>query len=316
MGTFFFNSRGRLRAGWRLLLFLALLSFLGALFNALLIPFLPELDGLTPEGPSPSSPQEWHLILLLDGYLLIPLLLASWVMVRYVDRRPFASLGLSLRACLGRELLWGAALGGAMSGLYLVGGWLIGALQLKISSPSGELLGKLGLLLFGFLLAAAFEETLFHGYALQTLLEGIGVYPALFLISVVFSLSHRANPHIALIGLINIALASLLLALGYLKTRALWLPIGVHFSWNAFQALCGLPVSGLDFGPGLIQLELSGPEVLTGGAFGPEGGLLATAVFILALAFVVLSRRIKPSEPMAELWEEHIHPAFSRGLEL
>jgi len=318
MGTFFFNRRGRLRAGWRLLLFLAVLFSLGALFAAPLAPIIPE-EGALPggEGEGESlSPQEWRLALLLDGYLLIPVVLTSWLMVRYIDRRPFSSLGLSLKARLGRELLWGVALGGAMGGLYLMGSWLVGALEIEVGSPSWELLGELVLLLIGFLLAAAFEETLFHGYPLQTLLEGIGLYPTLFLISVAFSLLHRANPHITLIGLINIALASLLLALCYLKTRALWLPIGLHFSWNAFQALCGLPVSGLEFGPGLVQVKLSGPEALTGGAFGPEGGLLATAIFALTIAFVVLSRRIRPSEPMAKLWEEHIHPAFSGRLEL
>lgn len=297
MRSIFFNAR-RLRAGWRLLLFLALLFLLTGAFTLLLSSLIPELDELT---LSPTDRRS----LLLDGYLLLPLLLASWLMARYADRRPFTSLGLYLKAAWGKEFLVGAVAGFAMGGIYLLACSILGGLGISWGNAAW---GDLMLLIFGFLLAAAFEEALFHGYAFQTLIDGLGIYPALFLISIAFSLSHRANPGIELLGLINIGLAGLLLALGYLRTRALGLPIGIHFSWNLFQIIFSLPVSGLAFGGGPFRAEPRGAVLITGGPFGPEGGLITTALFSSAIVFFVLSRRIKPSAKMEALWRDHLEP--------
>ncbi|MGQ9734042.1 MAG: CPBP family glutamic-type intramembrane protease [Candidatus Bipolaricaulia bacterium] len=305
MRSIFFNAR-RMRSGWRILLFLALTYLLlAASISLLLALFL----GLGLEALDSSDPRS----LLLEGYLFLPLLLASWFMVRYIDRRPFASLGLSFKARWVRELLIGVAIGLGMGGLFLAASGLLGTIRLSWRGPSWP---ELGLLLFGFLLAAAFEETFFHGYPLQTLIEGLGVYPALFIISIGFSLLHRFNPHFSLIGSINIGLAGLLLALGYLKTRALWLPIGLHLSWNLFQVSLSLPVSGLNFNGGLFYPEVMGPELLSGGKFGPEGSLITTAAFALAITFLALTRAIRPSPAQAKLWQESLFPPSPKGLEL
>ncbi|MCR4404130.1 MAG: CPBP family intramembrane metalloprotease [Candidatus Acetothermia bacterium] len=305
MRSIFFNPR-RLRPGWRLLLFIALLFVLMEVFT------LP-VSLLWPELAEPALSATDTRALLLDGYFLLPLLLASWLMARYIDRRPFASLGLNPRKPWAKEFLTGAGLGLAMGAAYLGASALLGGVSLRLGSTSTR---ELALLILGFLLAAGFEETLFHGYGFQTLIEGLGAYPALFLISVFFSLAHRSNPGISLVGLINIGLAGLLLALGYLRTRALGLPIGIHFAWNLFQIVFSLPVSGLAFASGPLRAELRGDPLLTGGGFGPEGGLIATAVFAGAVAFLALSRQIRPSPLSEALWKEHLHPPSSRGLEL
>jgi len=300
MQTIFFNER-RLRAGWRLLLF-------GALLFSLMAAFTAPWSALFPE---PGEADLGKLSLLLDGYLLLPLFLASWLMARYVDRRPFASLGLHLKARWGREFLMGTLIGLAMGGAYLVIGLISGSVRLGWGGVAG---GELAVLAAGFLLAAVFEETLFHGYPFQTLLEGIGPYPSLFLVSVVFGLFHRANPNFTPVGSINIGLAGLLLGVGYLRTRALWLPIGIHLSWNLFQVLFSFPVSGIEFAGGPFDVEIKGPELLSGGPFGPEGSIIATIVFALAIAVIVLYRGIRPSGAMEELWREHLRPP--KGLEL
>lgn len=303
MQSIFFNQR-RLRAGWRILLFLALLVALISILGAPLAALFPDLEAATAMG---------KLSLLLDGYLLVPLLLASWLMLRFVDRRPFASLGLNLKASGGKEFFTGILIGLAMGAVFMSVGLAAGLLRVRGGGPGGW--EDLVILIGGFLLAAAFEETLFHGYPFQTLIEGIGIYPSIFLVSVVFSLFHRANPNFNLIGSINIGLAGLLLALGYLKTRALLLPIGVHFAWNLFQVLFSLPVSGIAFSGGPLRLEADGPELLTGGAFGPEGSIITTVIFFLTIVGLILSRRIRPSLAMERLWKEHIHPALSKELE-
>jgi len=304
MRDIFFNER-RLRAGWRLLAFLALLFLFMVLAAAPLAPFLPDLEG---EGP-----QAMRLSLLLDGYLLLPLFLVSWLLTRFVDRRPFASIGLNLKGPWLKELLLGAAIGLAMGGAYLIVGLLVGSVTIGWNGGGGR---ELALIAGGLLLAALFEELLFHGYPFQTLIEGIGPYPALLLLSVVFSLFHRANPGFNLLGSINIGLAGLLLGVGLLRTRALWLPIGIHFAWNLFQAAFSFPISGFALGDGPFHAQLGGPELLSGGSFGPEGSIIATLVFFLAIAFLVLYGRIRPSKRMEELWREHIRPLSSKGLEI
>lgn len=301
MQTIFFNRR-RLRAGWRLLLFLGLLFVLFGVLGAPLLSLFPGLE------QAEAGKGMGKVSLFLDGYLLIPLLLASWLMARYIDRRPFASLGLPIGAAWGKEFLTGVLIGIAIGSLYLLGSSIAGSVRLAWGDAAWA---ELAILAAGFLLAAGFEEALFHGYPFQTLIEGIGPHPALLLVSVVFSLFHRANPNFTLIGSINVGLAGLLLGVGYLQTRALWLPIGIHLSWNFFQVLFSFPVSGLQFASGPISAEVEGPELLTGGPFGPEGSVIATIVFSMATAFLVLSGWIRPSGPMEKLWQEHIHPAFS-----
>ncbi|HIC95560.1 TPA: CPBP family intramembrane metalloprotease [Candidatus Bipolaricaulota bacterium] len=301
MREIFFNER-RLRAGWRILLFLSLCYLLLLLLSPLLLALFPGL-----ETADPADLRN----LLLDGFFLLPLLLISWLLARYIDHRPFASLGLGLTPSWEKELFLGFSLGIAMGATFLSIGLLSGVVRLV---GRGEATWRdLAILILGFLLAAGFEEILFHGYPFQALIEGIGVYPALFVISIVFSLFHHLNPYLNLIGSINIGLAGLLLALGYVRTRALWLPIGLHFSWNLFQILFSFPVSGLRFLDGPFQADLQGPELLSGGGFGPEGSLIATAVFAGAIAFLALSPWVRPRPAMERLWKEYIRSTSLRG---
>lgn len=86
---------------------------------------------------------------------------------------------------------------------------------------------------------------------------------------------------------LNLYLAGLLLGTAYVLTRSLWLPIGVHFGWNFVQGpLSGLAVSGHDLGSPSQLVALQGPRCLTGGTFGLEGGIVATAVTSLGIVIV------------------------------
>ena len=133
------------------------------------------------------------------------------------------------------------------------------------------------------LFAASFEEILFRGIIMQTLIERYNPYLITILISLGFAYAHIDNPNLNEIGLINIFLAGVLLNLMYIKTRSLWLPISFHFFWNYFlNLLLDSPVSGIDFGQNLIHTDYEQmPVWLFGGDFGLEGGLLAS-IFLLA----------------------------------
>jgi uncharacterized protein len=118
---------------------------------------------------------------------------------------------------------------------------------------------------------------------------------------------HAANPNATPISTLNIVLAGLMLGFGYVLTGELAIPIGLHITWNFFQgAVYGFPVSGFgDFGPALLTTEQGGPELWTGGSFGPEGGLLIPAVMLLGMSLVALWTRLRTGKvslhaPIAE----------------
>ena len=138
------------------------------------------------------------------------------------------------------------------------------------------------------------EELIFRGGIYRITEDMFGTGAALVISGALFGLLHLANPHASLLAGIAIALeAGILLGAAYAATRSLWFPIGIHIGWNfAEGGVFGAPVSGSPAGRGLFDLPLSGPEWLTGGAFGPEASLVTVAICTLAgLYFVVRTIR-------------------------
>jgi len=154
------------------------------------------------------------------------------------------------------------------------------------AAGAGSISRTLGTSLFVFVFAGAAEELLFRGYPLQTLTRANLAWLGIFLTSVPFAAVHLNNPH-AVPGFtfINTSLAGVWLAVAYLRTRSLWLPLGLHWSWNWAQAsLLGLPVSGIErIAPApLLRAVNAGPDWLTGGAYGIEGGAACTIALLIS----------------------------------
>jgi membrane protease YdiL (CAAX protease family) len=144
------------------------------------------------------------------------------------------------------------------------------------------------------------EEVLSRGWVLQVLERGRGKRAAVIGSAAVFALLHSFNPDFGLTALLGLFLAGLLFAQAYLVTRQLWLPIAMHLSWNFSEGpLFGFPVSGLPAN-GLLHVTPTGPEVVTGGGFGPEAGLVVVGGIALASAVIYLygvsrNRRLPPA---------------------
>jgi hypothetical protein len=151
-----------------------------------------------------------------------------------------------------------------------------------------------------FLFAAAAEEMLFRGYPLQTLTRAKLAWLGVLLTSVPFALVHLKNPNVVpVFTFLNTALAGLWLAVAYLRTRSLWLPLGLHWSWNWAQAsLLGLPVSGIDrLAPApLLRAVDSGPAWLTGGAYGIEGGGACTVALLVSTLIIWRTKLISVAD--------------------
>ena len=128
------------------------------------------------------------------------------------------------------------------------------------------------------------EEIAFRGYAMGTLRQTEKDWLMVLLPAMLFGIAHSTNANFSLMGCGNIILAGILLGLLALKSGQLWLGIGFHISWNFFQGcVFGFGVSGIST-PSVAVTELTGSSLLNGGAFGPEGSIVATVVLLAAIA--------------------------------
>jgi membrane protease YdiL (CAAX protease family) len=205
---------------------------------------------------------------------------------------------LPLRPAL-RELGLGVAFGGSLMAVVVGIAGLFGVY--RIVGPGG--LGDAVYILFGGGLVAGFvEEVLFRGVIFRWLEETFGSWAALALTSALFGLAHLSNDNATPFSSFAIAMeAGILLGACYMVTRNLWLAIGVHFAWNVMQGLVfDVPVSGHEV-EGLVEARLSGPELLSGGAFGLEASLIA--VIVCTTAGVWLAYRAwKAGRTFPPLW--------------
>jgi len=250
----------RLRAGWRLLAQLLLLLFV-SLPAAVLLVFWPASIGIA--------------LIIGNG---VPIIVSVFVARRIFDRRSFRSLGLHLNRQAGRDVLLGIGIAvlqtSLMFFLELAFGWLkVERFAWQQQSPLAVLQGFL-LWLVIFVAVGFYEELFSRGYQLQNLEEGLNTFWGVLLSSMVFGAAHFLNPNASWLSAVGITLSGMFLAYAYLATRQLWLPIGLHIGWNLFLGpIFGFPVSGLE-SSGLIQSVVEGPDLFTGGGFGPEAGLL------------------------------------------
>lgn len=220
---------------------------------------------------------------------------ATWLARRFLDRRSFRSLGFQLDRRAALDLAVGFGIAGAQIGLItlleVAAGWLrFQGWAWEAAPPSEIALGLLAWLLL-YVAVAFHEELLFRGYYLQNLAEGIGLTWAIIASSAVFGLAHLSNPGATRAAAAGILGAGLFLAFGWVRSRRLWLPIGLHLGWNFFLGpVFGFPVSGTE-SVRLIDQVVSGPDAFTGGPFGPEAGLVVLPALLLGAALIWLYTR-------------------------
>jgi hypothetical protein len=221
------------------------------------------------------------------------ILLLTYLFRHFLDRRSFTSLGFERQRGWLWEIGFGVILGfvliGAIFLLEWAGGWLTVGDGIWRSQALGSALLRLVGYLVLFILAGASEEIMFRGYILQNLREWPGTFWAVVFSSILFGLVHGLNPHFNLFAALNIALAGLAFCYAYLITGNLWLPLAYHFSWNFFQgAVFSFPVSGMISGGLLLTQVSQAGSAITGGAFGPEGGLAGLGAQLLGLLILWL----------------------------
>jgi uncharacterized protein len=284
--TIFRDRHNELRSGWRLAVYLVLTA--GAIWGTFSL-----LPAQVAGSPLVSSTVPLCLVLLI-----------TWLVTRYINHKPLAAIGLWIHPRAFRELGVGLLIGFLMmTGIFIVEASL-GTIHLAWRGLSFfEAAGAVGFALFIFTTSAMFEELLFRGYPLQTLMQGVTFLPALLIMSLLFAVAHTGNPHATVLSTANVLLAGVWLSFAYLKTRSLWLPFGLHLAWNFSQtALYAFPTSGYSFATmRLFDAQQSGPVWITGGEFGPEGGILATIALIAATWYILKASFLKAPEGIITL---------------
>ena len=299
----FINPVGRLRSGWRLLIFVVVyIVLLFLLGTALRIMYAAALLVAPRISLGPYFQNFAFRLLLLTASLL-----AGYVCTRWLEGLPWRALGLWLHAGWWRDLLVGSVIGIVSLALAVVIATAGRGLSFTFSGRAMLLQVAQTLIFSGilFIIAALAEEALFRGYPLQTMTRAKLAWLAIFITSVPFAAVHLQNPNVAAgFTFINTALAGVWLSVAYLRTRSLWFPLGVHWAWNwALGSLFGLPVSGInDLAPHpLLRGTDLGPVWLTGGSYGIEGGLACTITLVVSTIFIWRTRLVRATPEMDKL---------------
>jgi uncharacterized protein len=302
--TIFVSTDGRIRAGWRLLMQLVLsllvyipLSLIAAQFGG----------------------QRMQMVAFGAAVTI-----AVWMAGKAFDKRPMRDFGLGIDEQWWRDGMAGFLLATLVMSLIVLFQWVMGWIEFTGFGWNRASQRNFVAMLGGYVLTMAvvgfYEELWMRGYQLKNLTEGFYTgknrntagLAAIVISSLIFGLLHTGNPNVTLLGVVVIMLAGVMLALPYVVTGQLGFSVGLHFAWNVIQgAMYGLPVSGIRFRQSVLQFEVTGPELWTGGRFGPEGGMLGVigVLLLMLLTWLLLRRRgLRPA-----ISEELVRPPSSPG---
>lgn len=295
----FKNEANQIRAGW--LIFLAFVAMfiiqqLFALPGGILLAIVdfPFQDGNYDMDINAAFARHSWIFLLTQGGGTVGGMLATVLLWKFVNKGTLRELGF--RGSL-RDLWFGLFLGAVSISVIFLILLASGNIDMLNSFGSPEFTVYTLSYLFLFILVGFFEEMFFRGYVMSTMERRGNKKWLIYVVSaLVFSLAHGMNPNVSILGLVNIALVGFLFAYMFDATKSLWLPIGYHITWNYFQGnVFGFAVSGTEpFGIYNVSVK-NGNDLLTGGAFGLEGGLLATLLIVLGFfaTKVYVKMRIK-----------------------
>ena len=270
----------RLRAGWRLLI-QTILWIVFSLILSVVVSFFGPIGRVS---------------LFLEQIINFAAITGSvYVARRWLDKRSFESLGLTLNGRTFPDILAGVGitfiLMGVIYALMSALGWVTFKGFAWQFDPINVVVRGVLTFFVVFIIVAWNEELLSRGYELQTIASGLNLFWGVIISSAVFGLLHLGNPNATWVSAAGIFFAGLFLAYAYIRTKQLWLSMGLHLGWNYFEGVVfGFPVSGLSIYP-LTRIEVHGPELWTGGAFGPEAGLIVLPGLILGALLIYFYTR-------------------------
>jgi hypothetical protein len=290
---FWNKEQARLRAGFRIIL--QLTTFFIIMKSLKLLIGVPgEITSYTPL---------W-IILAMAGIRLFRVLISVWLAGRFLDLRSFADFGFHFKKDWWIDFGFGAGLGILLMGsiflIELAAGWVTISHTFHTANPGQLFISPFFVFLILFMCVGFSEELFYRGYHLTNLAEGLNfkmfgpkraIIFAVILSSILFGIFHIGSPNAGVASTLNIMLWGILSGGAYVLTGSLAIPIGIHITWNLFQGnVFGFPVSGITFPADtvtFISIDQVGPRLWTGGAFGPEAGLLGFFAIITGILLIV-----------------------------
>ena len=230
------------------------------------------------------------LLITLFSFAFISLLV--FFRVKVIEKRSLSFIGFNKSNWI-KKYSFGFFLGIIMISTILLILLTFGYITIEKNpiQPIGvSALSSILLTLLGWIIQGATEEIVTRGWLLDVLRTKYNIQVGLLISSTLFGFMHLFNPNVNYIAIINIILVGLFCGLYVIKTNDLWAVCGMHTAWNFAQGnLFGFEVSGINVSVGsLIDLNLVGNELITGGVFGPEAGIITTFVLLLSILILLL----------------------------
>ena len=263
----FINSNSQIRAGWKIIMVIALSVLLLIAMGIGLNRFnISDTYGVS---------------------IFISFILAIWIMLRFIDKKDFRYIGVTSFRKSYKDFFVGLILGIICITLNIIILIAIGHGEFKGSIFNPNVTPSIisGLILF--IIVAVTEELFFRGYIITTMQQMNKWWISAFVSSIIFSLTHGAlNDNVSFIAVLNLFLAGMLLAYIFIRTKNIWMCIGFHITWNYFQGyIFGVAVSGRMINKSIYTININ-EGAIAGGGFGLEGGIINTIVLIGAFIYV------------------------------
>lgn len=294
MDKIFKDNSGRLRSGWKINI---------TLISVFLIPILIELIivfgsialGLIIGYDSASFLDKLNSGNIMSGLQLIMQIINYIIMISIViffwiklEHKNISAMGLTNFKKGYKKFISGLLLG--IASMTIIAVMLVLTDNAKLTRGFNDANVSIDLFngLVFFIFVGFFEEIFSRGYIMSVLKQTNSIAAVYIISAIIFSLLHVLNNNASILGLINIALIGLLFAHMFVLTKNIWLPIGFHITWNYFQGnIFGFAVSGTKINS-LLGISVESNNIINGGAFGVEGGILTTIIIVLLGIFIHL----------------------------
>lgn len=280
-----FRGANGIRAGWRALIFLAIVCGLLVVW-VVALKLVARLVGEIQLGGGELTPLGTGS---LEGTIFFVTAVAALIMAR-IERRKFGLYGLPAKFAFRKDFWIGTLVGflaisGCLLGIFALHGFRLAGIAIHGKTIITAVVAWSA----AFVLVGLAEEFAFRGYLQFTLTTGMGFWPSAIVLSLLFGLAHASNPGESTLGLLSVVLFGLLFCLFLRRTGNLWWAVGFHAGWDWGQTFFyGVPDSGLAAYHNLFNSAFSGPKWLTGGSVGPEASIFTPIV--LGIVAVLFSR--------------------------
>lgn len=292
MKNIFKNKNSQLRSGWKILItytsfFIVtnVIAFIIIAAYAAKLVYLAggELDGAELTKLISENTRLNTSVMFIQVGLMILSVILFW---KIFDKKPLKCLGLVNPLKNMKNFVNGLIFGAVSISIVFFILLIFGQIEMVNSFTQPNITKWLIIDLILFVFVGISEELFSRGYCMTVLAQTKNKWIMIVMSSAIFSAMHLLNPNGSILGLLNIFIVGILFALMFLKSGDLWMPIGYHITWNYFQGnIFGFNVSGKDV-HGLYDLKYTTENIINGGKFGPEGGIIATIVLVISIILV------------------------------